>query len=74
MDEEEKLLSHLIPENELLDRLTWRRWAIRNLAEGDRLKFMQEYPATPEEACSSDCCGPSDPPRHSDVPAGRAGV
>lgn len=50
MDEEEKLLSHLIPENELLDRLTWRRWAIRNLAEGDRLKFMQEYPATPEEA------------------------
>ena len=30
--------------------------------------------ATPEEACSSDCCGPSDPPRHSDVPADRAGV
>jgi len=32
------------------DHLKWRRWAIRNLADGDVLQFMQEYPATPEEA------------------------
>lgn len=32
------------------DRLAWRRWAIKNLAEGDILKFRQEYPASPEEA------------------------
>jgi hypothetical protein len=50
LDAEEKLLKTLIPENEFDDRINWRRWAIRNLAEGDRLKFMQEYPATPEEA------------------------
>lgn len=32
------------------DRLAWRRWAIKNLAENDILKFRQEYPASPEEA------------------------
>lgn len=32
------------------DHLIWRRWAIRNLADGDLNQFMQEYPATPEEA------------------------
>lgn len=50
LDEEEKLLATMLPDNELVDRLLWRRYAIRNKAEGDRLKFMQEYPATPEEA------------------------
>lgn len=32
------------------DALMWRRWAIRNLAQNDILKFHQEYPSTPEEA------------------------
>lgn len=32
------------------DRLTWRRWYIANKCNGDVLQFMQEYPATPEEA------------------------
>lgn len=32
------------------DRLAWRRWAIVNKCQNDALKFMQEYPATPEEA------------------------
>jgi hypothetical protein len=32
------------------DRLAWRRWAIRNKAGGDLLKFNQEYPTTPDEA------------------------
>lgn len=31
-------------------RLSWRRYAIRNKCGGDLLMFMQEYPATPEEA------------------------
>lgn len=32
------------------NRLAWRRWAIKNLAEGSIDKFHQEYPSTPEEA------------------------
>lgn len=32
------------------DRLAWRRWAIRNLANNDVTQFHQEYPTTPEEA------------------------
>lgn len=32
------------------DRLTWRRYAIENLCQGDIDKFHQEYPATPEQA------------------------
>lgn len=32
------------------DRLAWRRWMIANKCNGDVLQFMQEYPATPEEA------------------------
>lgn len=32
------------------DHLAWRRWALRNLADGDENRFRQEYPATPEEA------------------------
>jgi hypothetical protein len=50
-------LGHLSSEERALvsmgisdDRLAWRRWAIRNLCQNDLLKFMQEYPATPEEA------------------------
>jgi hypothetical protein len=30
--------------------IAWRRWAIPSLANGDLLGFMQEYPATDEEA------------------------
>jgi hypothetical protein len=32
------------------DHLKWRRWAIRNLADGNEEMFHQEYPSTPEEA------------------------
>lgn len=32
------------------ENLAWRRWAIINRASGDLDFFMQEYPATPEEA------------------------
>lgn len=32
------------------DHLIWRRWAIRNLADGDLNYFMQEYPSTADEA------------------------
>lgn len=32
------------------EQLNWRRWTIRNKAQGDELLFMQEYPATPEES------------------------
>lgn len=47
LDPEERVLRAMGVED---DRLVWRRWAIRNLAEGDLQKFHQEYPATPEEA------------------------
>lgn len=33
-----------------IDHLMWRRWAIRNLCEGDINQFHQEYPSTPDEA------------------------
>lgn len=33
-----------------LERLEWRRWAIKNECHGDEREFQQEYPATPEEA------------------------
>lgn len=32
------------------DRLAWRRWQIKNKCNNDQLQFMQEYPATAEEA------------------------
>lgn len=32
------------------DRLSWRRWAIKNLCGNDLHQFHQEYPTTPEEA------------------------
>lgn len=35
---------------EAYQAIEWRRWAIPNLANSDEDKFMQEYPATPEEA------------------------
>ncbi len=31
-------------------RLIWRRWAIKELSQGDIDKFHQEYPSTPHEA------------------------
>lgn len=36
--------------SEMIDRLTWRRYAISDLCQGDLDKFKQEYPSTPEEA------------------------
>jgi hypothetical protein len=52
LDEDERLLVRLLggPTSEWEDRVAWRRWAIRNLANGDVNQFKQEYPATPEEA------------------------
>lgn len=66
LDQEERKLVHLmqnpplerwndytctpIPGSEILDRLTWRRYAIKNLVKSDMDKFHQEYPSTPEEA------------------------
>jgi len=47
LDSEEKVLRKIGLSD---DRLAWRRYAIRNKCENDILKFMQEYPATPEEA------------------------
>lgn len=32
------------------EQLNWRRYTINNKCNGDIVKFMQEYPATPEEA------------------------
>lgn len=32
------------------EQLNWRRWTIANKCQGDEELFMQEYPATPEEA------------------------
>lgn len=45
-EDEEKLAATGVSE----DRLVWRRWAVKNLCGGDRLKFMQEYPSTPQES------------------------
>lgn len=42
--------SRPVPPMEILDRLTWRRYAIKNLCKSDLHKFHQEYPTTPEEA------------------------
>lgn len=47
-DEEERALMeayHLDPE-----QMAWRRWCIRVNCHGDKRKFQQEYPSTPEEA------------------------
>lgn len=47
LDEDEKILRRLGVDD---NHLAWRRWAIPNKADGDLTKFMQEYPASPEEA------------------------
>ena len=47
LDSEEKTLRKVGVDD---DHLVWRRWAIRNLADQNTERFMQEYPATPEEA------------------------
>lgn len=54
LDDAEKELQALLrangTEDELAQRVIWRRWAIKNLCNSNILQFMQEYPATPEEA------------------------
>lgn len=47
LNEEERVLRRMGVDD---DHLAWRRYAIRNLCNHDLLQFMQEYPATPEEA------------------------
>lgn len=47
LDEDEQVLRDMGISD---DRLVWRRWAIRDLCQGDVLKFKQEFPATPAEA------------------------
>lgn len=47
LNEDERILKRLGADD---DHLIWRRWAVRNLAGNDENLFMQEYPATPEEA------------------------
>tara|TARA_B100000315_G_scaffold198978_1_gene190702 strand:+ start:1 stop:1089 length:1089 start_codon:yes stop_codon:yes gene_type:complete len=47
LDEDERVLKKVGVDD---DHLVWRRWAIRNLADANIERFMQEYPATPEEA------------------------
>lgn len=47
LDDEEKTLRRMGLDD---DQLAWRRWMIANKCGGDVLMFMQEYPATPEEA------------------------
>lgn len=47
LDAEERTLRKLGLDD---DQLTWRRWAIKNLAQSDVRLFDQEYPSTPEHA------------------------
>ena len=47
LDEDERILHRMGVDD---DHLAWRRWAIRNLADSNIERFMQEYPSTPEEA------------------------
>ncbi len=37
-------------QNLTYEQLNWRKYTIANKCQGDELLFMQEYPATPEEA------------------------
>src|SRR5947209_11981511 len=48
MDTEERELKRLY--NLTLEQLNWRRWAIQNNCGGDRQRFDQEYPHSPEVA------------------------
>ncbi len=43
--------------SDVIERLQWRRWCIRNNCGGKVINFQQEYPSTPEEAfiASGDC-------------------
>lgn len=53
LDEDERILRNVMIADGRMDyqsRITWRRWAIRNLAENRLEKFQQEYPSVPEEA------------------------
>jgi len=47
LDDEERLLKRLGADD---DHIAWRRWAIKNLCDGDMNRFHQEYPSHPEEA------------------------
>ena len=47
LNEDERVLKKLKVSD---DHLIWRRWAVRNLADSNLERFMQEYPSTPEEA------------------------
>jgi len=47
LNEDERVLKRIGVDD---DHLVWRRWAIRNLADSNIERFMQEYPSTPEEA------------------------
>jgi hypothetical protein len=42
--------THTITPDEAMEAIAWRRWAIPNKLYGDEDKFMEEYPATPDEA------------------------
>lgn len=37
-------------DHEVMCRIVWRRWAIKELCENDKTKFRQEYPTTPDDA------------------------
>jgi hypothetical protein len=55
LDEEERVLTRFfgmlgMEDGEIEQRLTWRRYVIRNDLRNDLLLFHQEYPTTPEEA------------------------
>jgi hypothetical protein len=47
LDSDERVLKKIGVDD---DHLVWRRWAVRNLADANLERFMQEYPSTPEEA------------------------
>lgn len=47
LNDEERILRAIGVDD---DRLSWRRWALRELCENDLERFHQEYPTTPEEA------------------------
>ena len=47
---EDHLGKHIITEPDAFQAIAWRRWCIPNKLNSDEDKFMEEYPATPEEA------------------------
>jgi len=56
LDDAEEELKELLQDegifsaSEFQERIIWRRYAVKNLCNNNLLQFMQEYPATPEEA------------------------